>query len=675
MRTILKDRAIDMKDAAARRWLLCRWAIFTAQMLALLTATAPVRSVHAQTGAKDGEWNQYSGDMGSTKYSPLDQINRDNFKNLEIAWRWTSLDDTATPPIRAYRFEPTPIKIGTKLYSSLSSSNVVCLEAATGKLVWSYDAKVAKRPTNLGYVHRGVSYWTDGKEERILIGTGGAFLVALDAKTGQPCPDFGDAGRVDLTLGMRREVDRAQYAVSSPPIICRDVVVVGSSIFDGPTQTKMPPGDVRGYDVRTGKQVWNFQTIAQPGEFGNDTWEEESWKDTGNANVWTMMSADDELGYVYLPIGTPTNDWYGGHRHGNGLFGESLVCLEAATGKRVWHFQMVHHGNWDYDPPAAPILCNITVDGKPIKAVAQLSKQGFCYVFDRVTGEPVWPIIEKPVPQSTVPGEKSSPTQPFPTKPPPYERQGVTEDDIIDFTPELKAEALEILKKYDYGPLFTPPTEKGNIELPGWQGGANWGGGAFDPETGILYVPSITDPIRVALTKPDPNRSNFMYSRSGTMSVDGPKGGGKSALPLFKPPYGRITAINLNKGDHAWQVPHGDGPRDHPLLKDLKLGPLGSKARSGAIATKTLLIAAEAAGGYGGAGGDDAPKQKMRAFDKATGELIHEIDLPAAAGGTPMTYMIDGRQIIIVAVGGGKSPSEFIAYALPQGSTTAAVAP
>ncbi len=636
-------------------------------LFAAQAATAP-----AQKGQTDG-WPHYGGDLGNTRYSALDQINKDNFNSLEVLWKWQSLDDTATPAIRTYRFEPTPILIDGVLYSSLSSSKVVALKAATGELIWSFDpvpiTNYTRRPTNLGFVHRGVAHWTDGKQSRIYIGTGSSHLFALDAKTGQPCPDFGTNGVIDLTLGMRRFVDRGVYGVNSPPTVCNGVVVVGSIIFDGPTQKEMPPGDVRGFDAVTGKELWNFHTVPQAGEFGNETWEDGSWEYTGNTNAWTIISADEELGYFYLPIGTPTNDWYGGHRHGDGLFGESLVCVEAKTGKRVWHFQMVHHGVWDYDPPAAPVLMNITVDGKPIKAVAQVTKQGFCYVFDRVTGTPVWPIEEKPVPQSTVPGEKSSPTQPFPSKPAPFERQGVTEADIIDFTPEIKAEAMELLKNYDYGPIFTPPTEKGTIEMPGWQGGANWGGAPFDPETGMLYIPSLTDPIRVQLGKPAAGRSNFDYVRVGSMNVNGPKAGTKQELPLFKPPYGRITAINMNTGDHAWMVPHGEGPRNHPAIKHLNLPQLGNAARSGGIVTKTLLIMAEAAGGYGGppAGGDgEANKPKMRAFDKKTGETLGEITLPAAAGGSPMTYLSEGRQIIIVPVGGGRVASEFVAYALPK---------
>lgn len=613
-----------------------------------------------------GAWPVYGGDNTNQKYSPLDQINKDNAKSLAIAWRWASLDETSKPPVKSYRFEATPIVVGGRMYASLSSSRVVALNPATGELIWFYDPKsyeTIRRPTNLGWVHRGVAYWTDGADERIFIGTGDAMLVALNAKTGEPIADWGNAGKIDLTEGLRRPVDRKVYAVTSPPVVCNGVVAVGSSIFDGPTQKEMPPGDVRGFDVKTGKIAWTFHTVAQPGEFGADTWEDGANDYTGNANVWSIMAADDELGYLYLPVGTPTSDWYGGHRHGDGLFGECLVCLNAKTGERIWHFQTVHHGVWDYDPPAAPVLCDIVVDGKKIKAVAQISKQGFTYVFDRATGKPVWPIEERPVPQSTIEGEKSSPTQPFPTKPAPYERQGMTEDDLIDLTPELKAEAIEILKRYDHGPLFTPPTEKGAIEMPGWQGGGNWGGAPFDPESGTLFVPSTSNPIRVALSRPDPARSNLRFNRAGTMDVMGPKGGASEDLPLCKPPWGRITAINLNTGDHVWMKPHGKGPKNHPAIAALKLGDLGSQQRAGAVVTKTLLFAAEAAAGMGNKVEGNDPL--LRGFDKKTGEIVSEFMLPAFAGGTPMTYSIGGKQYIAVAVGGGKEPSEIIALALP----------
>ncbi|HKC89103.1 MAG TPA: PQQ-binding-like beta-propeller repeat protein, partial [Blastocatellia bacterium] len=364
-----------------------------------------------------------------------------------------------------------------------------------------------------------------------------------------------------------------------------------------------PRGDIQAFDVRTGKPLWIFHTVPQAGESGNETWQNESWKYTGAANAWTLMSVDEELGYVYLPTGTPTNDWYGGHRLGNNLFAESLICLEAKTGKLVWHFQTVHHGLWDYDLPAAPTLVDITVKGKRIKAVAQITKTGFVWVFDRVNGKPVWPIEERAVPQSTVSGERTSPTQPFPTKPAPFESQGSTEDNLIDFTPELRAEAKQILEQYDHGPIFTPPTEKGTINLPGWGGGGNWWGAAFDPQTGMLYVPSITAPIVVKLVKPDPARSNFNYVRGGASiggSVNGPRG-----LPLFKPPYGRITAINLNTGDHAWMIAHGDGDRKkiNEVIKemsgkDVDVGPVGAGG-GGPLLTKTLLFVGQGAGGRG----------------------------------------------------------------------------
>jgi quinoprotein glucose dehydrogenase len=446
---------------------------------------------------------------------------------------------------------------------------------------------------------------------------------------------------------------------------------VGSIVFDAPTQTRMPPGHVRGYDVRTGRQKWIFHTIPQEGEFGVETWEDESWKEAGNTNVWSTISADDALGYVYLPLSTPTNDWYGGHRRGDNLFAESLVCLEADSGKRVWHFQAVHHGLWDFDFPCGPNLADITVDGRKIKAVAQVSKQGFCYVLDRVTGEPVWPIEERPVPQSNVSGEKTSPTQPFPTRPPAFERQGLTEDDLIDFTPELRAEALEILKQYKHGPIFTPPVVigenglKGTAQLPGPAGGANWGGAAYDPETSVLYVPSMTLPFLLGLSEPDANRSNFRYIRTGPFTVEGPQG-----LPLVKPPYGRITAIDLNRGEIVWQVPHGDGPRDHPAIKHLGLGRLGAAANGvlsngGGVLTKGLFFVIQA---------EEAPKSPalrmgdagfLRAFDKTDGTLVWEKRIDSTPHGTPMTYMHQGKQYIVLAVGGLRQKSELLAFALP----------
>jgi quinoprotein glucose dehydrogenase len=631
----------------------------------VLTFIISVRTMQVQSAGRVVEWRAYAGDNTSSKHSPLDQINKDNVKNLRVAWRWICPDEDIIKArsIRTWLNEATPVMAGGVLYVSTSLSQAAAIDAATGKTLWVYDPKSYENgftPTNLGWLHRGVAYWADGDGQRILYGTGDAYLVALNAKTGKPISTFGDNGRIDLTQGLRRPIDRRFYAVTSPPVICRDVVIIGSSIFDFPVRKDMPPGDVRGFDARTGKLLWTFRAIPQKGEFGYETWEGDAADYTGNANVWTMMSADDELGYVYLPMSTPSNDFYGGHRHGSGLFGECLVCIEAKTGKRVWHYQFVHHGVWDYDLPAAPNLVDITVGGKKIKAVAQVTKQGFCFVFDRVTGKPVWDIEERPVPQSKVSGEKTSPTQPFPTKPPPFDRQGVTENDVIDFTPELKQQALEILRKYDFGPLFTPPTEKGTIYLPGWAGGANWAGAAFDPETGLLYVPSITSPIVVTLRKPTfpPSPANFVGQ---VTPLTGPQG-----LPLFKPPFGRLTAIDLNKGEHAWQIPLGNGPRDHPALRGLILPPLGYPRRGCPLLTKTLLfIGQEGSTGRTLTGGFILDAPKFRALDKKTGKTIWEMDLPANATGAPMTYMMNGKQFIVVPIGGSGAPAELVALSLP----------
>jgi quinoprotein glucose dehydrogenase len=632
-------------------------------VLCLVISGLDVVPISASNGVQKGEWRFYGGDQGSMKYSPLDQINRENVKNLKVAWSWDSPDlKILEQKSRLYTLghEATPIMIGGVLYISTSLSQVAAIDAATGKTIWVYDPKSydGGQPTNLGFLHRGVAYWTDGKVERIFIGTSDAYLIAIDAKTGEAVAGFGENGRINLAKAIPLAVNARNYAVSSPPMVCRDVVMVGCSINDGPVKKEAPRGDIQAFDVRTGKPAWIFHTVPQAGEFGNDTWENESWTYTGNTNNWTLMSADEELGYVYIPLGTPTNDWYGGHRLGNNLFAESLLCLEAKTGKRVWHFQTVHHGVWDYDLPAAPVLCNIRVNGRQIRAVAQITKTGFTFVFDRVTGKPVWPIVERPVPPSTVPGERLSPTQPFPSKPAPYDLQGSVEENLIDFTPELRQEALAILNKYDHGPIFTPPSEKGTINLPGWGGGGNWWGAAFDPDTGMFYVPSSTGPIIVKLSKPDPARSNFQYSRTyeGGMSLAGPRG-----LPLFKPPYGRITAIDLNKGDHVWQVPHGDGPRkkvNEMLANGKDVGPLGAGG-GGPLLTKTLLFVGQGSGGRGGGSGGGG--NFLRAFDKATGKVIAEISLAAMPHGTPMTYMVSGKQHIVVATFDGR----LVALSLP----------
>jgi quinoprotein glucose dehydrogenase len=605
---------------------------------------------YGQQKAPAGDWRYYGGDAGSNKYSTLDQITAENVGKAKVAWTWESPDiplQTANRALGSFAYETTPLAVGGTLYSTSSLAQVTAIDGATGKQLWVFNPESYKagRPTNLGFVHRGLAYWTDGRQERLYMAAHDAYLYAIDAKTGKTISEFGEGGRVNLTTAIPLAVNARNYTMTSPPVVCRNVVIVGSSISDGPQNKEAPRGDVQAFDLRTGKPAWIFHAIAQAGEFGNDTWENDSWKYTGNANVWTLMSTDEELGYVYLPMSTPTNDWYGGHRLGDGLFAECLVCVDATTGKRVWHFQTVHHGLWDYDLPGAPVLCDIKVDGKPIKAVAQITKTGFTFVFDRVTGKPVWPIEERPVPQSTVPGEKTSPTQPFPTKPAPYELQGSTEENVIDFTPELRAEGLKILETYDHGPLFTPPTEKGTLNLPGWAGGANWWGAAFDPDSGLLVIPSIQMPISVQLIKPDAARSNLNFIRGGGgfgAPVNGPRG-----LPLFKPPYGRITAINLNTGDHAWMIPHGDGPREKVSeIAGKDVGPLGSGG-GGPLMTKTLLFVGQGGGGRGARGGGGA--SVLRAFDKASGKVVAEIAVSAPPSGTPMTYLAGGKQYVVLA--------------------------
>ena len=640
--------------------------------IAFVVALAVAGLQLASAQGRSVEWTHYSGNAASHKYSPLDQINKDNIGKLTVAWRWTSPDNAvidANPTARPGGYADTPLMVKGVLYTVTSLGQIAAINPATGQTIWNFDpASWKTRPGNLGYVHRGLAYWTDGKVDRLLLGTHDAYLISVDAKTGALDKSFGTEGRVDLMGSLAHAVRSTNYSVSAAPVICKDVIVVGSSIHDGPTHKEWPRGDVSGFDVRTGRKLWTIHSIPQKGEFGNETWGDDSWTYTGSTNVWTNMSSDEELGHVYLPFGTPTDDFYGGHRPGANLFAETIMAVDAKTGKRVWHFQGVHHGIWDYDFPAAPILVDINVNGKPIKALAQVSKQGFTYVLDRRTGAPVWPIEERPVPQSTVPGERTHPTQPFPAKPPAYERQGITEADLIDYTPELKAAALEVFKQFETGPLFTPPSEKGTIVNPGWAGGANWAGATFDPETSTLYVPSMTSPIVVQLVKPNPERSNLLYTRGGTMMppmIDG--------LPIVKPPYGRVTAIDLNKGDTKWVAAIGDGPRNHPLLKDLNLPALGAPIRNAAMVTKTLLFVAMGAGNLGGGrnlpiGGRPLSKveiepTKLRVYDKATGAPLWDMDAPARPLASPMTYMFQGKQYIVVAGGGGTN-AELIAFAL-----------
>ncbi|MDH5590491.1 MAG: PQQ-binding-like beta-propeller repeat protein [Gemmatimonadota bacterium] len=628
-----------------------------------LAANAPAQAA-AQTTPADGGWPVYGGSAAHTRYSPLDGIDASNVGELEIAWRWSSAAFGPRPEIKG---ETTPILVDGVLYATAGAHRaVVALDPGTGKTIWTWNAdegdrlEKAPRP-NSG---RGVAFWRDGEGVgRVLVITPGYHLVALDAATGLPVSGFGQGGVVDLMEEHRTRpgVDMVgSTGASSPPLVAGNVIVVGSAHHVGmrPPSYVNTPGDVRGYDARTGRLLWTFHTIPEPGEPGNESWLDDSWSYTGNAAVWAPMSYDPETDLAYLPVESATGDYYGGHRPGANLYSSSLVALRASTGERVWHQQLVHHDIWDWDTPTAPILADITIEAVPRKVVVQLTKQAFAYVFDRITGEPVWPMEERPVPQTDVPHEWTSPTQPFPTRPAPFDRQGVSPDDLLDFTPEVRARALELARPYRMGPLFTPPSladapdgTEGTLSLPGSLGGANWEAGALDPETGLLYVGSATNPALLALVH-DEEASDMHYIQAGRAPQFAP------GVPLVKPPWGRITAIDLTTGEHVWMMANGDTPAyvgEALGVDPASLPRTGRPTRAGLLATATLLFAGE---GYGG-------DPVLRAHAKDTGVIVAEIALPAAQSGLPMTYLHDGKQYVVVTVGGYESPVEIVALALP----------
>jgi len=644
-------------------------------LVMLLGSTA----ISAQHGATGGEWRTWGGDLGVTRYAPLDQINPSNFKDLEVAWRFRTENLGSRPD---FNLQTTPLMINGVLYATAGEHrNAVALNAATGELLWMHRLEEGRRAelSSRRLSGRGVGYWSDGKgDERVFYVTIGYQLVGLDARTGHPLKDFGVNGVIDLRRDADQPLDlvEADIAWNGAPVVAKNVVIIGAAHRSGtiPKSRTNAKGYVRGFDARTGRRLWTFHTIPGPGEFGHDTWLEKSAEYTGNTGVWTQFAVDEQLGLVYLPVESPTGDYYGGHRPGNNLFGESLVAVDLQTGKRAWHYQLVHHPIWDYDIPCAPILVDITVGGRKIAAVAQPTKQGFVYVFDRKTGEPVWPIEERPVEQGTVPREWYSPTQPFPTRPPAFERQGFLEDFVVDFTPEIKAEALAIVAKHKIGPLFTPPIVRGENGKDGLlfiPNGANWPGGSFDPETGLLYVYSHTM-VRVLSMVNDPARSDMAYVSAGGASDDGGGGLSVNGIPIVKPPWGRITAIDLNKGDIAWQIAHGETPdaiRNHPALKGLTIprtgrpgGAGGSSGGIGTLVTKTLLISGEGGTVAMPGGGRGA---MLRAYDKKTGAEVGAVRMSGAQTGNPMTYMHGGKQYIVVAAGSSTSPGELIAYRLP----------
>jgi glucose dehydrogenase len=695
--------------------------------------------VSSQSGAanvpstKNGEWTHYTADVRGSKYSPLDQIDASNFNKLEVAWRFKT-DNMGPRP--EYKLEGTPLMVKGVLYTTAGTRrSVVALDAKTGEVLWVHSLREGRRaaiaPRQLS--GRGVSYWTDGRgDDRILYVTTGYRLVALNAKSGAMIPSFGKDGIVDLkegaVTGVNQPIDleTGEIGIHATPTVAKDVVIVGSSFKEGtqPVTHNNTKGLVRAFDVRTGRKIWQFNTIPGSGEFGNDTWEKDSWATNGNTGVWTQITVDEDLGLVYLPVEDPTSDQYGGHRPGNNLFADTLVCVDLKTGVRKWHYQVVHHPMWDYDLSSAPLLADITVNGRAIKAVALPSKEAFLYVFDRVTGQPVWPIEERPVPKGDVPGEWYSPTQPFPTKPPAYARQAITVDELIDFTPAMRAEALELVKSYRMGPMFLPPVVSkvggplAALTIGTLGGGTNWPGASYDPETHTVFAQAANAGVSpLGLVEPPTGFSDLRYlagvagrefrindgpgfgsaadapkiseAQARLAAVTGkaptppaapaaagaapPAGGGGAlnvqGLSIVKPPYGLLSAINLDRGELVWQVPHGDTPdavRNHPALKGLTIPKTGQQGSVGLVVTKTLVIL-----------GDpqvtttpDHPRGAMlRAYDKNTGAQVGAVWMPAPQSGSPMTYSVDGKQYIVVAISGGSYSGEYVAFSLPASET------
>ena len=690
---------------------MCQLLVKSASKMLVMSLSVLITAVcHAQTGALDGEWPTYGGDLGHTRYSALDQINAENFNELDVAWVFKT-DNLGPSP--EYRLQSTPLMVGGILYSTAGSRRaVVALDAETGEHLWVYSLNEGERgvqaPRQLS--GRGLSYWSDGVQERIIYVTPGYQMISLDAKTGRPDANFGTAGIVDLKQNADQIIDpiTGEIGLHSTPIIANGVVVIGAAHRTGgnPRSISNVKGYIRGFDVLTGKRLWIFHTIPLPGEYGVETWLNGSAEYTGNTGAWAQISVDPELNLVYLPVEAPTGDYFGANRPGDNLFSESLVAVDLHTGERKWHFQLIHHGIWDYDISSAPILVDITVDGVERKALAQPTKQAFLYVLDRITGEPIWPIEERPVEVGDVPGEWYSPTQPFPTKPPAYDRQGVSTDDLIDFTAELRNEALELASWYKLGPLFTPPVVSriegplGTLMAPSTGGGTNWPGGSYDPENQIVFVSSGRSVGAIGLVPPYAGQSDMAYIQGNAATGPRTTGGAGSAagggqvefvpatsapaaptassrgrpplglrvggLPMLKPPYGTISAIDMKRGEILWQVPHGetlDNMRNNPALAGLDIPRTGQAGTVGTLVTSTLVIAGEPERTTTQTGESGA---MLRAYDKLTGMEVGAVYLPAPQTGSPMTYMLNGEQYIVIAVSDAQHSGELIAFKLPD---------
>lgn len=649
----------------------------TKRLFMATTAGALALLAHPATAQ---EWPYYGGSKAFDRYSPLDQINASNVARVKVLWTRPAIDPLITKAfpdlVASHYFRGTPIMIGGTLYAPDGVGLIEAFDAATGKTIWVQQPFAPTMKEAAGISTRGADYWPGTKDEAPrIVSIRGDYLYVLDARTGSYIPSFGIGGRVLLKRMAR---DKGGFVGGNGPILVGDVIVVSGTggvigAGDGGDKKEGTPEDVRAYDVRTGRLLWTFHVLPQGGEPGNETWGGDSSTYVGSMGAWAPMAADEKLGLVYVPLTAPTNAYFGGHRPGDNLYGDSIVALDAKTGKLAWHFQMVHHDLWDYDNASPPTLATLKVDGKTIDAVIQPNKTGFLYVFDRQTGKPVWPIIERPVPQSQTPGEQTSPTQPFPSKPPAFDRQAITDDDLIDFTPEIKAKAREFASHYALGPIFTPPLirgtdgKRGVIVAPGAWGSGNWNTGAFDPQTGRYYAVSMTLPNSFALvktTEPDATIAwEWPHEQAPGEPKEGLYGPGPDGLPLLKPPYGRITAFDMNQGTLLWTVANGDGPKDHPLLKGLKLPRLGSIGRPVPLLTRSLLFLGESSDAlYGKVGGNTGAP--FRAYDKVTGKVLWETTLPAGTTGGPVTYLAGGKQVIVVPIGSSATAGQWVALGL-----------
>ena len=661
---------------------------FIRKLNILLVSSCLIPSIVNGQNIEDGEWGYFGGDNKFNRYSPLDLINTNNVDQLSIVWHRDATAASLRDDYNGMGFEKnlrsTPLLIDGVLYAPNIFGLVEAFDPATGETVWTQEPYQQTLLEAAGISSRGIAHWQQGIDRRLMV-VRGSYLYALNPQTGEPFPDFGreEPGRVNLAYS---SANANNFALTTSPLVIGNTAVIGGFLNgagDGGSRKEAAPENIRGFDVRTGELKWEFNVVPQAGEFGYDTWEEGSAEWSGDIGSWCCLSADNELGIVYVPLGAPTSAYYGGHRPGDNLYANSLVALDAETGKRIWHFQMIHHDLWEYDNSSPPILGDITVNGRSIKAVMQANKNGFVYVFDRTNGEPVWPIVETPVPQSIVEGEATSATQPIPSKPPAFDRQGITLDDLIDFTPALRNQALELVDNFTLGPLYTPPSpwieggNQGTLTLPNTWGAGNWNTGAFDPETGMYFAVSYTktDNLGIAPTTSD------SATMTHTIAQGSPNAPAIQGLPLVKPPYGRVTALNMNTGELEWSVANGDGARDHPLLRDLDLPPLGIPNRPAPLVTKSLLFVGEGSDAVvgtvpGGGGAYDGPDTGydeswrwgtlFRAYDKSSGITVFEIDLAAGTTGAPMTYMHEGKQYIVVAVSSRATDPEWIALGLSE---------